>query len=408
MGGKMISVQEAYERGKKAGLMVLNDPNWLKMAESMMDRVRRNYPASRELDYKSELVKIEKERINAGIDLTKFPECRKWIDVVRAEHRGFLEACSNEWMMAFHFNWYWFITRRLNTRYVRKLAQKEKCTSVWFSHGDEGPMIGQNIDDIKRPFLKFSPPEKGPSGEKFKKITLVGGASASVLCDEEPENIFPVDVFEIMPEDIKELPQFVDFLYRYREFFGPGNMIFVDTEMNSVVIEKSNCRMGVRWAKNGASAVTSCAYLTPEMNAFKKERDRISFELREFDPFDNPDYVFWDGCERRYKRLLKLVDELASGTPTLEGLIEIMLDHSVPFPDRICLAGEKGHRDEIETNWTLVSWSSVLFGPTRRTLWWRQEGDKPIYETKPFLIPGEGVKIKEEWKKGIRMEGREK
>ncbi len=53
-----------------------------------------------------------------------------------------------------------------------------------------------------------------------------------------------------MPEEIKNLKDFVDFLYRYREFWGPGNIVFADPEFNSVAIEKSNCRMGVRWAKN--------------------------------------------------------------------------------------------------------------------------------------------------------------
>ncbi|MCM8817397.1 MAG: hypothetical protein NC913_07820, partial [Candidatus Omnitrophica bacterium] len=264
-------------------------------------------------------------------------------------------------------------------------------------------MAGQNLDDIVRPFQKFNPPEKGPSGKPFTKITAVGSASSAVLCDEEPENIFPVDVFEIMPEDIKNLKDFVDFLFRYREFWGPGNIVFADEQFNSVAIEKSNCRMGVRWPKNGASAVTACAYLTPEMNAFKKERDKISFEMRGFDPVDNPDYVFWDGCERRYRRLLQLVEQEASKTPTLEGLVGIMLDHQVPFPDRICLAGEKGHRLDWEANWTLTSSSSVLFGPTRRTLWWRKEGNKPIYETKPFLILGEGVEMRKEWEKDVRQ-----
>ncbi|MGB9641595.1 MAG: hypothetical protein ACP5JO_00865 [Candidatus Ratteibacteria bacterium] len=400
----MITVEQAYIRGRKAGEAAAKDPQWRLMAESVMDWAKKSYPASAELDYKYEILKLEKERLNASLDLTKFPECKEWMDIVRAEHRGFFDGCKDEWMTAHHFNWYWFVSRRLNTRYVKKAAPKGKCTGVWFGHGQEGPMAGQNLDDLIRPFQKFNPPEKGPSGKPFEKITLVGSASSAVLCDEEPENIFPVDVFEIMPEDIKKLPDFVGFLYRYREFFGPGNMVFADPEMNSVAIEKSNCRMGVRWQKNGASAVTACAYLTPEMNAFKKERDRISFELRGFDPVDNPDYVFWAGCEKRYRRLLELVEKEASGIPTLQGLANIMLDHAVPFPDRICLAGEKGHRLDWDANWTLVSSSSVLFGPTRRTLWWRKEGNRPIYETKPFLILGEGVEIKPEWIKGTRLE----
>ncbi len=400
----MLSIQQAYEKGKRLGIASAKDPQWLLMAESVMDWAKKSYPASAHLDYRQEILKLEEERMNGDLDLAEFPECKNWVDAVRAEHKGFLDGCGDKWMMAHHYNWYWFCSRRLNTRYVRKTAPKGRCTGVFFGHGSEGPMAGQNLDDLIRPFQKFSPPEKGPSGKPFTKITPVGSASSAVLCDEEPKNIFPVDVFEVMPQDIANLRDFVDFLYRYREFWGPGNMVFSDPQFNSVAIEKSNCRMGVRWPEKGASAVTACSYLTPEMNAFKKERDKISFELRGYDPTDNPDYVFWDGCEKRYRRLLKLVDELASGTPDLEGLANIMLDHAVPFPDRICLAGEKGHRLDWEANWTLVSQSSVLFGPTRRTLWWRKEGNRPIYDTKPFLIPGEGVEIKPEWIKGTRIE----
>ena len=43
-----------------------------------------------------------------------------------------------------------------------------------------------------------------------------------------------------------------------------------------------------------------------------------------------------------------------------------------------------------------------MSGPTRRTLWWRVEGDTPIYETRPFLILGEGVQMQEEWQRGTR------
>ncbi|MCM8817396.1 MAG: hypothetical protein NC913_07815, partial [Candidatus Omnitrophica bacterium] len=118
----MLTVEQAYLKGKMAGLAAAKNPQWLLMAESVMDWARKSYPASAELDYKSEIIKLEKERMGAGIDLTKFPECKKWIDVVRAEHQGFLDGCQDFWMMAHHFNWYWFVSRRLNTRYVRKSA----------------------------------------------------------------------------------------------------------------------------------------------------------------------------------------------------------------------------------------------------------------------------------------------
>ncbi|HRS06526.1 MAG TPA: hypothetical protein P5065_05755, partial [Candidatus Ratteibacteria bacterium] len=102
----MLSVEQAYIRGKKAGELAANDPQWVMMAESVMDWARKSYPASADLDYKQEVLNLERQRMNAGLDLTKFPECRIWVDVVREEHRGFLDACKNEWMMAHNFNWY--------------------------------------------------------------------------------------------------------------------------------------------------------------------------------------------------------------------------------------------------------------------------------------------------------------
>ena len=89
-----------------------------------------------------------------------------------------------------------------------------------------------------------------------------------------------------------------------------------------------------------------------------------------------------------------------------------MTDRAAPFPDCICLAGEKSHRSDSDDpnwrNWTLVSQASVLEGPHRRTLFWRVEGNTPCYENPPFLIPGKGVKVKSEWKKGTRPVPNEK
>jgi hypothetical protein len=401
-----MTVSEARARGRAAGEDASRNELWLLMAESGMKWARMSYPASADLDYKHELVKLEKERMAADLDLTRFPECRGLREVVEAEHKGFHEACNSDWMTAFHFNWFWFISRRLNTRYVARSAPRGRCTAVWFSHGEEGPLQGNNLDDIRRPFEKriLKPPKEGPSGEPIKKPTCVGGVSAAVLCDEEPHDIFPVNVHEIMPDDIDTVEELVKFLERYREFFGPGNQIWVDSRLKSVALEKSNCRMGVRYERNGASAITALSYLTPEMNAFKKERDRISVAARGWDPEDNPDTLVWAGAEQRYHRLLRLVDEEARRGPTLWGVANIMLDPHAPFPERISVAGERCHPAEPDVNWTLMSSSSVLFGPTRRMLTWILEGDRPIFESKPYLTLGKGVKMREEWKRGTRLE----
>ena len=128
-----ITKEDAYADGREAGEKARTRPHWLKMAENIMQWAKRHYPASEHLDYKAEVVKIERERLAADLDLTKFPECRGLREAVEAQHRGFRDGCGDEWMTAHQYNWYWFNHRRLNTRYVGKSAPKGKCTSVWFS-----------------------------------------------------------------------------------------------------------------------------------------------------------------------------------------------------------------------------------------------------------------------------------
>ena len=400
MSSKMTRDQ-AYAKGRAAAEQAAKNATWLDLAESVMDWAKQNSPTSAHLDYRAEVQALETQRLDADLDLTKFPECRGLRELVAAEHKGFFDTCGDPWMTAHHFNWYWFVSRRLNTRYVAAASPPAQCTSVFISDSDEGPLFGRNLDDLRRPFEKFDPPQQGPADKPFRGITSMGAVSSAVLCDEEPQDIFPVDPLELLPEDLTDIDEFVAFMQRYADFWGPCNSVWMNPDLDSVSLEKSNCRVGVRKAINGASAVTACSYITPEMNRFHQERAKISIKARNL-PAACADQVYWDGCEKRYHRLLELVDELVRQGPTLEGLNRIVLDHEVPFPDRICLAGEEFHPDALGANWTLESHVSVLTGPTRRTLWHRVEGDTPVYQTTPFLVLGPGVPVRDEWLPGTR------
>lgn len=398
-----MSKDQAYAKGRSDAEDAVNNSTWLPQAESRMDWAKANYPASADLHYRSEILSIETQRLDADLDLRKFPECRGLRELVVAEHKGFLDACGDPWMTAQHFNWSWFVSRRLNTRYVATAPPPGQCTGVFIRDSAEGPLAGSNLDDLRRPFDKFNPPgpKDGPADKPFEGITMIRAVSSAVLCDDEPEDIFPVEPLALLPDDLTDLDEFVSFMERYHDFWGPHNSIWVNPDLDSVALEKANCRMGARRALNGASAVTACSYLTPEMNRFHKERAKVSIEARGL-PADCADQVYWDGCEIRYHRLLQLVAEEVERGPTLDGVLRIMLDHDVPFPDRICLAGEEIHPDALGTNWTLTSNASVLTGPTRRTVWRCVEGDTPVYDTLGYLALGEGVEMRDEWRAGTR------
>ena len=399
----MSKLTDSYERGLKAGKAAKADlKKWM---DFTADWAQKSYPASSHLDYWEEVLKFDRERMQTPPNLTKFPETKGWPDLVVQERNGFQEGsgCGPR-ELAYHFSWFFYCNRRLNTRYVGQNLRANHCTGVYIRDSKEGgPLYGRNLDDIRRPGLEnFQPPSKGPDG---KRGVLTDGVSSAVLCDEEPQEIFPVDVWKIMPKDCKKVTDKVEFLKRYADFWGPQNGIIVDEEQNAVAFEKSNCRMGVRYSNDGTAAVTACSYLIPEMKAFKEKCSRRSLELRGWTE-DSPDWVYWKGCDARYERLLKLTAEASKRGATLEDMADIVTDHAVPFPDRICLAGQKSHRSDSDDpnwrNWTLVSQASVLEGPNRRTLFWRVEGNTPCYENPPFLIPGKGAKAKPEWKRGAR------
>ncbi len=394
----MSKTTEAYHRGLKAGKLA--KPRLRQWMESFIRWAKTQYTATQDMDYPGEMVKCDRERLLNPPSLSKFPETKGLPDLVMAERKGFQEGCAcGDDLMAYHFSWFFFSSRRLNTRHVGRDVQAGHCTSVYIRDSKEGgPLHGRNLDDIRRPALEdFQPPPPHDGKRVFRRE----GVSSAVLCDEEPQEIFPVDPWLLIPEDCMKLKDVIEFLKRYVDFWGPQNGILVDMEQNAAAFEKSNCRVGFRMSTDGTAAVTACSYLIPEMKKFKEERSRLSLKRRGWNE-KSPDWLYWTGCDARYERLLKLTADANKRGATLEDMADIVTDHAVPFPERICLAGEKGHPDDADVNWTLTSQASVLEGPNCRSLFWRVEGNTACYDNPPFLIPGKGVTVKSEWKKNTR------
>lgn len=389
---------EAYNRGLEAGKKArANIRKWM---DSFIGWAKLQYPMTRDMDYPSEMVKFDKERLANPPSVTRFPETKGLADLVVAERKGFHDGCGGgDQELAYHFSWFFFSSRRLNTRFVGPAPRANHCTSVYIRDTKEGgPLYGRNLDDIRRPGLEDFQP---PTPLDGKRVFVRDGVSSAVMCDEEPEEIFPVDPWRLMPKDCVKLKDVMAFLERYHDFWGPQNGILVDLDQNAAAFEKSNCRVGFRVSEDGTAAVTACSYLIPAMKKFKEERSRISLQKRGWDE-TSPDWCYWKGCDARYERLLKLTTEAGRRGATLDDMAAIVTDRAVPFPERICLGGQKGHPDDFDVNWTLTSQASVLEGPNCRTLFWRVEGNQACYDNPPFFIPGKGVKVKASWKKNTR------
>jgi hypothetical protein len=406
------------QRGREAARQA--SPALPQNMENAFRSAKALYPTLADIDLAAALRDYDRERLACTPDYAQFPEMRGLGDRHLGEREGFREASGlDETAVAFHFSWFWFLQRRINSRhaaYYETQPPPSHCTNVFFPNGAEGITVSDNRDDILAPSYRagitaFRPapiPRDQPIG------WCQGGVSSAVPMDEEPLCIFPCNPVELVPpEAMDDVRVRMEFMTRYREFWGPGNQIWVDKKLNAVAVEKTNCRVAFRFPQAaGAACITACSYLDPELHAFKQECLRKVMKVKKENESTSTDWNYDLGAFRRNERLVKLTNAEAarSGGATLWGALEIVADEAVPFPDRICLAGQKVFPDRADrehlVNWSLTQHAAVITGPNRRILYRSiQDFDHPRSVTtyKPKLRLGEGVQMQPEWEEDIRQ-----
>jgi len=402
---------EGYRRGHEIGSEV--DPkSFLADREREFIRTRQLYPTLGDVDFTAAIRDYDRERLSCEPDYTHFPEMKGLLERHLAEREGFRDTTGlDECAAAYQFSWHFFVSRRVNAHHLARydlLPSPANCTNVFFPHGKEGVTISDNRDDTLRQDYAEHIPEWKPGRTPINHPVhwVQGGASSAVLLDEEPECSFPCNPHELIPNDcLDDINAICDFMTRYRDFYGPGNQIWVDRSLNAVAVEKSNCRVAYRWPTTaGAVCITACSYLDAELNAFKMERTRQAMEIKGETEDDSPDWSFFEGADRRHRRLIALTDAEARDGATLRGAFDIVADTAVPYPDRICLAGEKLSERESAANWTLTQFAAVVTGPNRRALYRSLQdlgNPRPIVSYPPKLLLGEGVEMKDGWKREV-------
>jgi len=96
----------------------------------------------------------------------------------------------------------------------------------------------------------------------------------------------------------------------------------------------------------------------------------------------------------------------AKAGASLWGALELLSDHAVPPPERVCLAGEAEFPEEEKcVNWTVRQHAMVISGPGKRALY-RSIGDvkkaKPVFKRTPWLMLGPGVRMRKAWQVDVK------
>lgn len=267
--------------------------------------------------------RLNQERLAAVPDLLKYPELRGVADLIRASWEGARDGAEldfPEWVAHCDGGFYY----HRNVLNVGRSSDKDpsRCTYIYFHTSDEGPILANNLDSsLKEPY-------GAPTWPAINEHLIYGGVSSGIFYDELSPEIFPVPIKELVARYCRTTEEAVEFLTRYKLFWGPGNVILIDRQNRIAVIEKSACRIGVRYLSDGFGFVTSMTAADPEFRAYLVDRRENSLKERGLGP-DSGDAHYWKAADRRHALLEELLAE-AKKCPTyaeLKRLIQYRSDH---------------------------------------------------------------------------------
>jgi len=355
---RYASERKEWFRGM-ADLFIRNYSKW--MPEMPKDKIIR------------QLQEWNDKRINATPDLSKYPELQGMKELIQAEWNGWkdgAELSEEQWIA--YCDSQWFYHRRMKCGIT-----PPGCSYVYFPTSDRGPLLANNLDTS--PDQPFTEPEWPLINEHL----IIGGVSSGIFLDEDSPEIFPAPVFKLIGRYCRNTKEAVELLQRYNYFWGPGNLIVIDRSHNVAMIEKSTCRIGVRYSNDGFGFITAMTAEESRMRAWLLNRRQESLRVRNL-PIPCADTIYWDAADQRHNLMKELI-ERAKKNPSFEEMRKI-IQFRDPERGYVCYNGEilfPPDGPPCEHTIRTVIWMLA----EGKAAWWAKEGEKPSFENrKPDVI----------------------
>jgi hypothetical protein len=344
---------EAFEAARR------DAPRVKAMADYLLRGYQRLMPGEKREQIGRLLAESNRKRLAAVPDLAKYPELRGMPELVAASWRGRQEGAGlDDVQAAVHNDGNWYMHRGLCRKAQRAPAH---CTWVFFGRSDHGPLMGNNLDTT--PDEPYGPPEFPALDEHI----VCGSVSSGVFFDEQSPEIFPAPVPKLVARYCRNAEEAAEMFARYNFFWGPCNLLVADRQLRVAMIEKSACRIGVRWGKDGFGFVTAMTAEHPEMNKFLAERRAASLAPRGLKA-PCADTRYWAAQDQRRAILNRLIDAARRG-PTVEKLRSILQyrgpDGVVCGNGEVLFPGDPPIEHTIRTQITCLK--------EGRALWWTRD-----------------------------------
>jgi len=305
------------------------------------------------------LAAYNQKRLAAVPDYARYPELRGMPEFIAAAWRGRQDGAGlDDEQAAVYADWPTYFHRELRGGKARQPAH---CTVLYFPTSDHGAIIGANLDT--NPDEPFGP----PTWPLLNEHLVCGGVSSGVFLDEQSPEIFPAPVMTLVARYCRTTEEAVEMLTRYNDFWGPWNLLIADRNHHVAMIEKSACRIGVRWSTDGFGFVTAMTAEEPGMHDFLNERRAASLPARGLtDPC--ADTRYWAAQDQRRALLNRLLNE-AREQPTLDGFRKILQyrgpDGVVCDNAEVLFPGDPPIEHTIKTHAVCLS--------EGRAIWWARD-----------------------------------
>ncbi|MCM8788176.1 MAG: hypothetical protein NC907_00115, partial [Candidatus Omnitrophica bacterium] len=212
--------------------------------QACIERIIADAPQIRKQEIVSGVEKYYREAIAKIPSSSKFPEAGKWVDYVLKRDRYLMElAYLNIQEVAILRSINDYLTFRGYKEFGlrRKNFLDEKCRVAFLPETDMGPMHIKNVDDpitYWKPDAPLPPKVDISKAPWFRKAFMMDGVGSGMHIDDEPEEIFPLPVREMVYHYAYNTASAVEFLKKYSCFWSGANILIYDRKYDSVAIEK--------------------------------------------------------------------------------------------------------------------------------------------------------------------------
>jgi len=366
-----IKLPDPIEAARQEAQRIASSRHFLLAAP--IERVMKDAPF---VDRESLLAGLEdfhRERMAKVPSHAEYPEAQPWVEHVLAVDRELQKAANlTDLELATYRSLSAYLTFRgyANAR----PARAEKCRVAYLPETDRGQFHIKNVDD---PITYWKPDPHPQKSVSPAEGLFWDGVGSGLHMDDEPDEIFPLPVTAMCMACCEGVPAAVEFLKRYRKFWGGGNAVIHDRRGQSVAIEKGSYNYIDVYPldRSGGSHCSGMAYRSPRSAqgkyAWKKRRQY----LRMFgQPLDGPDMTFWKACDRAERMLARLMNKRRV---TANEVIRLF---TTPWPDGLNKSGVKLHPQMGFAEYTLVT--RAIFLDERKSLIWQRSAEG-VYPDQP-------------------------